>query len=190
MDDLDDLKVGGSAPSLDTIELRRGLAGDAWFSPCGTYRYRLERRVGPGEGVLVVIGLNPSTAGHEQDDPTIRRCIGFARREGLGTLRMLNLFAFRATDPAGLRRFDGDRFGPENHWGLTCGQAGPGRKLLLAAWGADGDAFPEHVAYVRSLLYRPLYCLGTTKSGQPRHPLFVRGDAPIVPWPGDGGPCD
>jgi len=73
------------------------------LSPDGFYRYSLGRRWTPGEKLLVVIGLNPSTADATQDDPTIRRCVGFAKRWGFGGLLMLNLFAYRATDPEELR---------------------------------------------------------------------------------------
>lgn len=170
-----------AVPSIAVVR-HRSLTGDeAWFSPCGSYRYLLTRKVGPGDGVLIVIGLNPSTADHEQDDPTIRRCKAFAAREGLGTLRMLNLFAFRSTNPAALREV-ADPVGPENDSVLTTGQTGLGLKVILAAWGAHGDAFTGRVKHVLSLLYRPVSCLGTTKSGQPAHPLYLRADAPLVPW--------
>ena len=74
----------------------------AHFSPCERYRYRLWRCWDASKWKLAIIGLNPSTATHEEDDPTIRRCIGFAKRDGYGGLLMLNLFALRSTDPKGL----------------------------------------------------------------------------------------
>ena len=83
----------------------------AVISGCGTYRYLLTRRAGPGERAAAFILLNPSTADAATDDPTIRRCLGFARRWGCGRFFVLNLFAFRATYPAELRWAD-DPIGP------------------------------------------------------------------------------
>src|SRR5262245_40859152 len=85
----------------------------AVFSSCGTYRYVLRREIGPGDTTATFIMLNPSTADAARDHPTIRRCIGFARRWGCGQLVCLNLFAFRATDPARLK-CAADPVGPRN----------------------------------------------------------------------------
>ena len=84
----------------------------ALFSPCGRFRYRLGRRWGEGPTIAFVL-LNPSTADDQRDDPTIRRCIGFARRLGFGGLEVVNLYAYVATDPAELRRV-GYLVGDEN----------------------------------------------------------------------------
>lgn len=107
------------------------IKSDALLSTCGLYRYWLSRTWGDTPP-LVVIGLNPSTADAMQDDPTIRRCIGFARREGCGGLMMLNLFAFRATDPAMLYTTQA-RVGPLNDYMLHRLATGK----VLAAWGAQ-----------------------------------------------------
>ena len=148
---------------------------DALLSPCGRYRWWLSRTWGDAPP-LVFIGLNPSTADASQDDPTIRRCIGFARREGCGGLLMLNLFAFRATDPAQLHCV-ADPVGPEND--VTLVNMARGR--VVTAWGAHPAAF-SRAAAIRSLVSAPLLCLGTTKDGSPRHPLYVRADEPLRPW--------
>src|SRR5688572_12557148 len=89
----------------------------ARFSECGTYRYVLWRQWNEVNGDVAFVGLNPSTADDEKDDPTIRRCIGFAKRWGYGGVVMLNLFAYRATRPDAMwaaRVADADIVGPQN----------------------------------------------------------------------------
>jgi hypothetical protein len=150
----------------------------AVFSDCRLYRYRLERRW--GEGILgAFLMLNPSTADEFQDDPTIRRCIGFAKREGWGGLVILNLFAFRATDPKDMERA-ADPIGAENDQHLNAASFrvnGP----LVAAWGAHRSAV-DRARYVTAFLRWPMLCLGTTADGSPRHPLYVSADTPLVPF--------
>jgi hypothetical protein len=137
---------------------------------------------------MVFIMLNPSTATDTVDDPTIRRCVGFARREGYAQLEVVNLFAWRATDPNQLRHVQ-DPVGPDNdrHILAACTRAG----LVVAAWGLNvitvGAPAAQRVAWVLGQLERhsiQLYCLGTTAgiAGQPRHPLYVRGDTPLTEW--------
>ncbi len=159
----------------------------AVMSACGTYRYTLSRTwdVGPA---LVVIGLNPSTADHQQDDPTIRRCVGFAKREGLNALVMLNLFAVRATDPRDMKGVDnpiGDN--DQTLAGLASKDDG---NVWLAAWGAHGTYRNRAADVVRLVTpYVTLHCLGITNAGQPRHPLYLKADTPLMryadqhPWP-------
>lgn len=160
-----------------------GEAASAVLSDDGTYRYRLDRRWAEGPRCVFVM-LNPSTADAEHDDPTIRRCLGFARREGMSALTVVNLFAYRATDPAELERCPVDVVGPENdrHIKAACLGAGP----VILAWGAHRTATQLRVRQVLHVLrgcHWPPVCLGVTKSGAPRHPLYVRGDAPVVPIP-------
>jgi hypothetical protein len=142
----------------------------AVFSPCRTYRYRLVRRWAEGP-TLNVIGLNPSTADETVDDPTIRRCIGFAKAWGYGALVMTNLCAFRATDPKDLWRAS-EPAGPDNDAWLQ--KEAEQSRLVLAAWGANimaKDAGRHAVLYpLRNIELR---CLGTTQDGSPRHPLYV-----------------
>jgi hypothetical protein len=150
---------------------------DAVISECGGYRYSLSRRWGSGPALRVVM-LNPSTADATVDDPTIRRCIGFARREGFAALTVLNLYAYRATDPKALLTCP-DPVGPDNNAWLAAHLQGSAS--VLAAWGAN--ARPERVQRVLSLVRGVDWrCLGTTKQGHPRHPLYVRGDQPLVPF--------
>ena len=149
----------------------------AVISDCGHYRYRLTRRWADGP-VCTFIMLNPSTADAAEDDPTIRRCVGFARREDCGALMVVNLFAFRATKPADLFAAD-DPIGPGNFEALSGAAATAIRNdwPLVAAWGAHRAA-KKLGAEVRAVI--PAVCLGKTADGSPRHPLYVRADAPLI----------
>lgn len=152
----------------------------ASISPCGRYRYGLTRQWSdlPLMGFIM---LNPSTANADVDDPTIRRCMGFARREGCGGISVVNLFPLRATKPEDLwaTRYH-KRFGPRSDEELRRHVrmvAGP----LVAAWGADGDRLGgDAVEAIRKRYGSQLLCLGVTSKGAPRHPLYLRNDAPLV----------
>lgn len=121
------------------------------------------------------IGLNPSTATAAADDPTIRRCVGFAKAWGFGSLVMANLFALRSTDPAALSRA-ADPIGPRNNWWLAFERARV--KSIIAAWGAQGTLHSRSDQVVSR--FGEMYCLGLTRNGQPRHPLYLPGDAEMV----------
>lgn len=153
----------------------------ALISECGSYRYLLWRKWGGSlDGFLSFIMLNPSTADALKDDPTIRRCIAFAKREGLGGIHVVNLFAYRSTDPAALKRVS-DPIGPHND-NFIKAQIYPGR-VIVAAWGAI--SFQERIQQVLDMLreHGHLYCLGTTKNGAPRHPLYLSASTPLVSFP-------
>jgi len=125
--------------------------------------------------------LNPSTADAARDDPTIRRCIGFAAREGHGGVEILNLFAFRATLPADLKAA-ADPIGADNDRHLDALFAT--HREVLAAWGVHG-AFGARAEAVRRMAANrnvTLRCLGRTAAGQPRHPLYVAADSPLLPF--------
>jgi len=155
------------------------------LSRCGRYRYALGRRWGAGAEALFIL-LNPSTADAATDDPTLRRCIGFARREGCGASRTVNLFAWRATAPRDLTQALGkgeDIVGPRNARALRAALAecdGP----VIVGWGAHAIAEPRAQALARLAVRqgRALHCLGVTKAGQPRHPLYIRAETPLIPW--------
>jgi hypothetical protein len=153
----------------------------AILSPCGTYRYRLTR--GP-EPRLPIVMLNPSTADASQDDPTIRRCMGFARRQGYAGITVCNLFALRSKDPKALRPHK-DPFGPENDLYLAeLVRSAPPQREVLCAWGRHGHLFGADV-HASLILHKAgafLVCLGVTKEGLPRHPLMVAGDTPFEDW--------
>lgn len=159
------------------------MTAGAVISPCGRYRYVLARDLGlMGRGAVLFLMLNPSTADASEDDPTIRRCKGFAQTWGFARLLVGNLYAYRATDPSalGLKRPPDpqvshyeDRF----HWGLPPSDpVGPenDRHLIelsaqadkvVCAWGAH--AKPDRVAHVVQLLGRDLHCIARTKAGAP-----------------------
>jgi hypothetical protein len=157
----------------------------ALISSCGTYRYRLTRYWGPG-CTLPFVMLNPSAADAAIDDPTIRRCMGFARREGAGGIVVVNLYACRATCPEDLKR-PHNPFGPSNADALmnVALAAVATRMPVACAWGAMGGLFGGDRGAIP--LFRKmgatLVCLGRTASGMPRHPLYVRGDQPLEPFP-------
>lgn len=147
----------------------------AGFSPCRRYRYTLSRTWDAASPPLVFIGLNPSTADETTDDPTIRRCIGFARRDGFGGIVMLNLFALRSTDPAALSDAS-DPVGPWNDDQIFAACKG---RTVVAAWGVHGTLRGRDKVVRRLLAGVDLRCLGRTKEGNPRHPLYLRADAPL-----------
>lgn len=190
------------------------LTKGATISACGNYRYRLWREWrlgnskhwdmwteddgspaldGSGEQLgeplsCVFVMLNPSTADGEQDDPTIRRCVGFAKRLGFDRLDVINLFAWRATSPADLLKVgpDSDPCGIANQdaFHRTLDAAG----MVICAWGANGTHLGQNetalgwIADHLDILADegrnvPLLALGLTKDGHPRHPLYLPADA-------------
>ena len=151
-----------------------------WADIDGPYRYRLGRMWGPVGGVVFVM-LNPSTADATQNDPTIRRCLGFARREGWGSLDVVNLFGLRATNPAELAAHP-DPVGPRND--AAIGDAIHAADAVICAWGAHPmTQHQDRAATVLRLLRQHgsrIYRLGPpTRSGAPRHPLYLPANAPL-----------
>jgi hypothetical protein len=159
---------------------------DAMISDCGKYRYFLSRRWGTDEdndNLLVFVGLNPSKADAMVDDPTIRRCVDFAKSFGYQGIVMLNLFAYRATDPKELCTVE-NATGPVNTSFITdlaklsptmvicCGGRPPGLPRAL---------FDAALSFIMSIVQEPM-CFGTTKDGYPRHPLFLRKDTQLIPF--------
>lgn len=160
---------------------RRGvlIEASALVSEDKKYRYILERRWDPSLPRMVLIGLNPSVADGFIDDRTVRRCLDFARREKCGALLMLNLFAFRSTDPRVLRLQD-DPVGPENDENLRLHATRP--ELFVAAWGAPAAWARPRIKAVEAIFKaqgRRLYCFGTTLEGYPRHPLYLGSSTPL-----------
>ncbi|NLS27969.1 hypothetical protein S2M10_29710 [Sphingomonas sp. S2M10] len=158
---------------------------DALISDCGLYRYWLLRQWDASAPFLPIIMLNPSTADASIDDPTIRRCIGFARRDGFGGIKVMNLFAFRATSPADMIAAR-DPIGPDCYSNLI-GMIDYARQYslpVLAAWGAHGSHLGRDRAVMSSArgIGARLVCLGMTKLGHPRHPLYVAGHQSFMPF--------
>jgi hypothetical protein len=160
---------------MTTAEMVRG----AQISSDGRYRYLLGRQWSDAPAATFIM-LNPSTADADVDDPTVRRCIGFAASWGCGGLVVVNLYALRSTDPRALWSAD-DPVGPENDFYIASSARAfelPGAPLV-AAWGAHAKADRvDHVLTIPGVADR-LQCLGTTKAGAPRHPLYLRADAQL-----------
>lgn len=143
----------------------------AIFSPCRTWRYVLWRIWNSSEPPCLFIGLNPSTADETTDDPTVRRCIRFAQHWGFGGLWMMNAYAFRATDPHVMKRHPSP-IGDENDLHLAGRAKHAGQ--VIAAWGTHCD--PARARRVCEVVDRAVLCLGKTKRGAPKHPLYLRSD--------------
>lgn len=156
----------------------------AVISKCGAYRYSLTRRWSDAP-LLSFVMLNPSTADAKEDDPTIRRCIGFARREGAGGLIVANLYALRSPSPEALWSAR-DPIGPENGLALLglAAQAFAQSAPIICAWGALArqDQIDGALRMFQTTDAR-LACLGRTQCGAPRHPLYVRADQPLERFP-------
>ncbi|MBU2960933.1 DUF1643 domain-containing protein [Citreicella sp. C3M06] len=161
---------------IERQHIEAGVVSRALYSPCETYRYGLERRWGEG-GCLLFIMLNPSTADERRNDPTIERCQRRAVALGFGALRIANLFAFRATRPADLRRAPVP-VGPENDALLLRWHRAA--EMTLAAWGTHGS-YLGRAAQVAGLCGE-LHHLGLTRDGHPRHPLYVPYAVAPLPW--------
>jgi hypothetical protein len=149
-------------------EVERG----AMLSPDGRYRYRLTRRWADGPH-LAIIGLNPSTADGYVDDPTIRRCVGFAQAWGYGQLTVVNLFAWRARNPRELLRCP-DPVGRDNDRVLRL--VTDAADLVVDAWGAFPMAIERAATLERLGIRTDRFDLGRTAGGHPRHPLYLRAD--------------
>ena len=165
------------------------MKSEAVFSECGKYRYLLTRKWGYGRPCGFVM-LNPSTADALHDDPTIRRCVGFAKAWGCAELTVVNLFAVRATSPRDMMRAD-DPVGPENKEHVqraatyVAGGGGdyskPRAGPFVCAWGAHGSFWGQDetvLGWLEELLVPPL-ALRLTKHGHPAHPLYL--PAGLVP---------
>jgi hypothetical protein len=144
------------------------LHASAEFSTCGRYRYSLTRIWNPNRPHVVFIGLNPSTADGTTDDPTIRRCLQFARDWRFGGLIVVNVFAYRSTDPRSLRCVE-DPVGPRND-AMICEYCQSAGRVVLA-WGTYGRLHGRD-EQVLPFVQRP-FCLGVTQGGSPRHPLYL-----------------
>lgn len=149
---------------------------NAILSPCEKYRYALTRRWSDGPQVLFVM-LNPSTADATADDPTIRRCIGFAKAWGFGSLAVGNLFSFRTVSPHILRQ-SAEPIGELNDFWL--GTLNEKSTMTVAAWGNHGKLRMRGKTV--KLMLGEVHTLGLTKTGQPRHPLYVAANTPPFIW--------
>ncbi len=172
-------------PAAWSVELVSGdeeqTRSSARFSVDRNYRYVLTRKwsVATGGGKVLWIMLNPSTADAVEDDPTIRRVVAFSRSWGFSSAVVANLFAYRATSPKDLHAAD-DPVGPENDDILRSLASSADR--IVVAWGADGKIASRGLIVAAMLEKYELWCLGRTRAGQPRHPLYVKGDTDLERW--------
>jgi hypothetical protein len=148
----------------------------AVISPCGRWRYKLVRQWDDTLFTAVFIMLNPSTADSTTDDPTIRKCMGFARHNNCGGIEVYNLFAYRCSKPQSLAVLShNERIGPENDDYLCAINRYSGK--LIYAWGNSMERYPwfkERVEEIRNLFsFRPAWCVKQSEGKQPWHPLYV-----------------
>jgi hypothetical protein len=151
----------------------------ATISTCARYRYTLSRSWDQSLPTVTFIGLNPSTADAMIDDPTIRRCVGFAKTCGCGQLTMVNLFAWRSTAPRNLA-WVSDPVGPENDTHLL--EAAANATTIVAAWGSHGGRLDRDKTVLALLARAPIrvQCLGLTQHGLPRHPLYIKAGTRLI----------
>jgi len=166
--------VSEAQPTLfDTGEIRRS----ADFSPCKTYRYTLKRTWESDLPHILWVLLNPSTADAQKDDPTNRKCMTWARKYGYGSLTFVNLFAYRSPYPEVMKAYH-EPIGPDNDdwlWSEI-------RKhdAVVAGWG-NGGTHRDRWKEVAPMCVRWM-CIGINKNGQPKHPLYMRGDVRLQMW--------
>lgn len=160
-----------------------GVGSGAELSDCGLYRYRLWREWDARLGRVLWVLLNPSTADAERDDPTVKKCCGFARRWGYGGIEIINLFAFRATNPMDLLGA-ADPIGPAND--QVIGDALlRDFSLVVAAWGRDGSLLDRGGSVRPRLRAHPrVMCLGETKTSprEPKHPVRLGYNTELRPF--------
>lgn len=165
----------------------------ATFSSDGLFRYRLWRAWDETLDRAVFVMLNPSTADAEKLDNTVRRCVTFAREWGYGSLDVVNLFAYRATDPHSMKTWRDDGFdiiGPDNDAAIV--QAVRGAGIVVCAWGGHGQMAGKLMGQPRSWYVEALigtwapersFILASLGDGQPRHPLYIKRDQKPIKWP-------
>lgn len=156
------------------------LENDAVISDCGKYRYLLRRIWDRAKPRALIVMLNPSTADAVVDDPTIRSCVRLCQ-PFFGGFEVINLYAFRSTDPEGLLESD-DPIGPDN-WKVAKAAA-IRSDLIICAWGAHEAAkTPSSTMFSVLLSQRPaVFCFDTTKHGMPKHPLYIKSGSSLKVW--------
>jgi hypothetical protein len=155
---------------------------EAVFSDCRRYRYRLSMMRQAGPRVLWVL-LNPSVADEFIDDPTVRRCQRWAAAWGYAGAEIVNIFAWRDTDPKGMRAAS-DPVGPDNDRHLLAAAADA--SLIVCGWGVHG-AHMERGRQVAAMLHaagHTLNALRVTRGGHPQHPLYLPSALAPSEWPG------
>lgn len=159
-----------------------GMISDAVFSGDGLYRYWLSREWDAAAPRIAWIMLNPSTADHEKNDPTVQRVEGFSRRWGFGAYVVANLYAYRATDPRELLNTMNPAGLPQNIDWLAQAMREP---AVMLAWGANAGDWGRQFAGTIPALRQgmtPALCLGVTQGGSPKHPLYLKGSTEPMIW--------
>lgn len=152
----------------------------ATISECGRYRYDLTRDTGEGAGSVLWVMLNPSTANATEDDPTIRKCIGFTQRWGFRHLKVINLFAYRATDPTKLTAPD---IIDSGNIQAIFSEVGAHDRVVFA-WGG-GLKYAHGNKWVAEFIARTFFdaqCFGLNRDGTPKHPLYLSYETELVPY--------
>ena len=147
------------------------MTNSSWaeFSPDRVHRYALWRTWDKLKGITMFIGLNPSTADEVKNDPTVSRCINYAKRWDYGGMIMSNIFAYRATDPKVMKNAE-EPVGPENNqWLLKLAKEA---NLIVAVWGNHGEFMARGKAVISLFGGIELHCLAINKTGHPKHPLY------------------
>jgi len=147
----------------------------ASFSHCRKYRYSLTRSWGLVDNYVLFVGLNPSIADETTDDPTLIRCVNFAKNWGYVGLIMVNLFAFMSTYPSELKKAKLP-IGTENNKHIVKNHKKS--QLTVVAWGNDGH-FLGRDKEVLKIINNPM-CLNINKSGQPAHPLYQKKNQELI----------
>ena len=158
------------------MKRRRFSKSGAVFSDCRKYRYALWRMWDANKPLVMIIGLNPSTADETGNDPTITRCISFARSWRYGAVCVTNLFGFRATAPSELKAYH-DPIGKENDAWVH--EMAKEAAIKVAAWGNHGKFLNRSVDFLSSL--DQLHFIQMNKSGEPAHPLYLKAELKPVP---------
>lgn len=155
----------------------------AFISKDELYRYSLTRYTDPvftADNTLVFIMLNPSTADANTDDPTIRKCKGFSERWGFRNFAVINLYAFRSTNPKELWKVE-DPIGPQNNWCIE--DHIKSFKHFICAWGNNAKKERvDEVCFILENWDRKLWCLDVNASGMPKHPLYVPYEKAVQKW--------
>lgn len=157
---------------LSSLSMNTGRKKDAMLSYDKKHRYHLFRFWDLTKPSIVFIMLNPSTADEEKDDPTIRKCVQYAKNWGYGLLFVVNLFSYRTTDPSVLKKADKTK---NEYTDMYISQIANNAKKVICAWGSSLKV-EDRVAEVKNQILCDLYALKINKDGNPTHPLFLKGN--------------
>ncbi len=170
----------GRRKMSDLFEPQDAIERDAVLSDCGRYRYLLRRAWDHTKPRALFVMLNPSTADAKVDDATIRSCIRLCKSWGYGSFEVCNLYGWRSTDPDALNVGDMPMMIGEKNADVM--DAAIGRcDVVICAWGAHASARLRQQAVCSTVkaMKPAVYCLGKTKSGAPKHPLYIKTGTPL-----------